>query len=313
MPNWKELRDEIEAEGSTYDIIRRKYISKLCDITHRNVIVYYSGWLQKSNLINQGVVGFEINDMDKNGFMSAINGMDRSKGLDLILHTPGGSLSATESLVDYLRSMFDDDIRAIIPQLSMSAGTMIALSCKQIIMGKHSSLGPIDPQVWGLPAHGIIEEFERAKEEIAGRDDPDPSKSLKPNPNLIPVWQPIIAKYNPTLIGECQKAILWSEEIVRDWLQSGMFRGDSKATNKIEKIVLELGSHAITKSHDRHISMQKAKDIGLQIIALEDDPKIQDAVLTVHHACMQTLSDTSTIKIIQNQKGVTFIVGISKQ
>lgn len=313
MPNWKELRDEIEAEGSTYDIIRRKYISKLCDITHRNVIVYYSGWLQKSNLINQGVVGFEINDMDKNGFMSAINGMDRSKGLDLILHTPGGSLSATESLVDYLRSMFDDDIRAIIPQLSMSAGTMIALSCKQIIMGKHSSLGPIDPQVWGLPAHGIIEEFDRAKEEIAGRDDPDPSKSLKPNPNLIPVWQPIIAKYNPTLIGECQKAILWAEEIVRDWLQSGMFRGDSKATNKIEKIVLELGSHAITKSHDRHISMQKAKDIGLQIIALEDDPKIQDAVLTVHHACMQTLSDTSTIKIIQNQKGVTFIVGISKQ
>jgi len=313
MPNWKELRDEIEAEGSTYDIIRRKYISKLSDITHRNVIVYYSGWLQKSNLINQGVVGFEINDMDKNGFMSAINGMDRSKGLDLILHTPGGSLSATESLVDYLRSMFDDDIRAIIPQLSMSAGTMIALSCKQIIMGKHSSLGPIDPQVLGLPAHGIIEEFERAKEEIAGKDDPDPSKSLKPNPNLIPVWQPIIAKYNPTLIGECQKAILWSEEIVRDWLQSGMFRGDSKATNKIEKIVLELGSHAITKSHDRHISMQKAKDIGLQIIALEDDPKIQDAVLTVHHACMQTLSDTSTIKIIQNQKGVTFIVGISKQ
>jgi len=310
MPNWKQLRDEIDAEGSTYDIIRRKYLSNLYNITGRNIIVYYSGWLQKPNLINQVVSGFEINDMDKNGFMSAINGMDRTKGLDLILHTPGGSLSATESLVDYLRSMFDDNIRAIIPQLSMSAGTMIALSCKEIIMGKHSSLGPIDPQVAGLPAHGIIEEFERAKEEIAGKDDPDPSKCIKPNPNLIPIWQPIIAKYNPTLIGECQKAILWSQEIVREWLLTGMFRDTKSNENKVEKIIEELGSHAITKSHDRHISASKAKEIGLNVSALEDDPEFQDAVLTVHHICMYTLTDTHAIKIIQNQNGVSFILQI---
>ncbi len=33
-------------------------------------------------------------------------------------------------------------------------------------MGKHSSLGPIDPQIFGLPAHGIIEEFQRISTEI---------------------------------------------------------------------------------------------------------------------------------------------------
>ena len=42
--------------------------------------------------------------------------------------------------------MFGTDIRAIVPQLALSAGTMVALACKEIIMGKHSSLGPIDPQ-----------------------------------------------------------------------------------------------------------------------------------------------------------------------
>lgn len=307
MPNWKQLLDEVSAEGNTFDIIRRKYISQLYEKTNRNIIVYYSGWLQKSDLSNQGVSGFEINDNDKNGFMSAIHGMDRKKGLDLILHTPGGVLSAAESLVDYLRSMFGNNIRAIVPQLAMSAGTMMALSCKEIIMGKHSSLGPIDPQIYGLPAHGIIEEFERAKDEISGKKDADPTKSIPPNPGLIPVWQPIIAKYNPTLIGECKKAIDWSEEIVKEWLKTGMFKDDIDAENKINKVVDELGSHAITKSHDRHISITKAKEISLNVIDLESDSELQDKVLTVHHSLMLTFSSTPSIKIIQNQDGVAFV------
>lgn len=125
--------------------------------------VYYSGWLQK-----QGISGLGINDNDKNGFMTTIHDLDRSKGLDLILHTPGGESAATESLVDYLRKMFGTDIRAIVPQLALSAGTMIACSCKSIVMGKQSSLGPIDPQLSGIPAHGIIEEFKQALEECKG-------------------------------------------------------------------------------------------------------------------------------------------------
>ncbi|MHB1126932.1 MAG: hypothetical protein ACYC2T_08230 [Bacillota bacterium] len=53
--------------------------------------------------------------------------MDRSKGLDLILHTPGGEIAATESLVDYLRSMFGSDIRAIVPQIAMSCGLWVSI------------------------------------------------------------------------------------------------------------------------------------------------------------------------------------------
>ena len=37
--------------------------------------------------------------------MSVIHKMERKKGLDLILHTPGGDVAATESLVDYLKEM----------------------------------------------------------------------------------------------------------------------------------------------------------------------------------------------------------------
>jgi len=90
--------------------VRRKYLSRLARLRGRNVITYYSGWLQKPHLANDPSVNVGINDADKNGFMSAIHGMDRSKGLDLILHTPGGEMAATESLVDYLRAMFQTDI-----------------------------------------------------------------------------------------------------------------------------------------------------------------------------------------------------------
>ena len=77
--------------------------------------------------------------------MTCIHGMDCSKGLDLVLHTPGDSPAAAEAIVNNLRAKFGKDIRVIVPQLAMSAGTMIACSAKQIIMGKQSSLGPIDP------------------------------------------------------------------------------------------------------------------------------------------------------------------------
>ena len=133
MPNWNEILNEIKAAGSTHDVVRRRYLSALQQLTRRNVIIYYSGWLQKPNL-----VGVEVNDADKNGFMSVIHQLDRSIGLDLVLHTPGGDPAATESLVNYLHSMFGTDIRAIVPQLALSAGTMLACACKEIIMGKHS-------------------------------------------------------------------------------------------------------------------------------------------------------------------------------
>lgn len=296
MPNWGGLLSEINSQGSVQDVVRRKYIGSLHELTGRNVIAYYSGWLEKQDLIRQGLGGFEVNDSDKNGFMAVIHGMDRSLGLDLLLHTPGGDIAATESLVDYLRAMFDGNIRVIVPQLALSAGTMISLSASQIVMGKHSSLGPIDPQIGGLPAHGIKEEFEKAKEEIAS------------DPSTIPVWQPIIAKYTPTLVGECEKAIAWSNKMVKEWLETGMFKDDDDRSDKADKVLAELADHAITLSHSRHISYDKAAELDLNVVRLEDlGQEIQDAVLSVHHACGLTVSATPAFKIIESHSGVGFI------
>lgn len=177
MPNWSSLLKEINQLGSQYDVLRRKYVTSLAKYTGRNVICYYSGWLQKPEIGASNAV----NDNDKNGLMTTINKLDVAKGLDLILHTPGGDTAATESIADYLWQIFKGDIRCFVPQIAMSAGTMIAFSCKEIWMGKQSSLGPVDPQFSGIVAHGVLEEFKKAYEEIIN------------DPRTVPVWQPVIA------------------------------------------------------------------------------------------------------------------------
>ena len=152
MPTWKDVSQEVAEFPNPLDAIRRKYLALMHEYTGRNVIAYYSSFIQRPGLEN-GI----INDEDKNAFMQCVHKLDKKIGLDLILHTPGGDIAATESLVTYLKKIFGNDIRVFIPQIAMSAGTMISLSAKEIVMGKQSNLGPIDPQYGGLSCAGVIE------------------------------------------------------------------------------------------------------------------------------------------------------------
>lgn len=297
MPNWKEVLEEINLVGAqgghALDIVRRKYLGEIPKHTDRNVIAYYSGWLQRPHHSDTAV-----GDKDLSGFMLNIHKLDRNKGLDLILHTPGGDVTATEALVLYLKKMFGKDIRAIVPQLSMSAGTMIALSCKSIVMGKHSSLGPVDPQMGGIPCQAVLAEFEKARKDIIS------------DPKHAALWQFIISKYHPTFLGSCKHAIDLTQDLVKKWLLENMCASDEPGADRI----LELfSSHDNSKTHARHIMVDQCKDIGLQIEELEDDEKLQDLVLTVHHAFMHTFSNTGAVKIIENQRGVAFIEQLPPQ
>jgi len=274
MPNWSEVLQQIQAAqahhlnqaaqnqqiaANVLALIRREYLVKLNAKTGRNVIAYYSGFLSKP-----GIPGLEINDEDKNGFMMAIHKLDRTKGLDVILHTPGGGITSTQSIVDYLHKMFRanpnpvPDIRAIVPQIAMSAGTMIACSCREIYLCKHSNLGPIDPQLAGIPAYGVLKEFETA------------CKEVKDDPAKIPIWQPIISQYRPTFLSRCENAILQSNSFVKQQLATVMFHGQPDAKMKAAKIVKSLTHYARNRMHDRHIHYEEALSLGLNVKLIED-------------------------------------------
>ena len=296
MPDLNEIQNEIHQSGSPFDIRRRSYLKRLHEVTGRNIIIYYSDAVDKLDIDPKLL---SISDFDMKGFMTVSRGLDRSKGLDLILHTGGGEQAATERLVNYLRSMFGTDIRAFVPHLALSAGTMIACACKEIFMGKHSSLGPIDPQMDGEPAQGIIDSFNEAHEDI------------KKDKSKIVVWYPILSRYTLSFRDQCQKAIELTEKMVSKWLSTGMF-GDMDETDAINvsnKIVETLKNYEEFKSHNRHLSPEFCKDLGLKVSFLEDEGNetLQDAVLSVHHACMLTFMNTLAIKITENHKGIAFI------
>jgi hypothetical protein len=295
MPAWGSVLAEIGAKQQggqqAVDVVRRKYLKRLHQHTGRNVIAYYSGWLFRPPTTPNLSVG----DDDMNAFMAAVHQLKREKGLDLILHTPGGDIAATEALVKYLWVMFDKNIRVIVPQLAMSAGTMIACAAQSIVLGKQSSLGPIDPQIGGVPAQGVLDEFQMAVE------------SIKRDPACAPLWQQIVSRYHPSFLNECVQAINWSRTMVHGWLCENMFGGDDAHEPTARRIVDFLGDHSATAAHARHISLSRCEEIGLKVERLEDDKKLQDLVLTVHHAYMHTFSMSPAIKIIENQNGVATV------
>lgn len=281
--SWSSVLDELKEVPSATDSLRHKYLLNLQEVTGRTVLCYYSGWQQGRN--NQ----VDINDSDMEGFMSAVNGLDRNKGLSLVLHTPGGDPNAAESIVTYLRKMFDDNIEVIVPHMAMSAGTMISCASKKIWMGKHSSLGPVDPQIGGLPAYNIISEFDEAY------------KDLQANPASAQYWSILLSKYPATYVKFAEDAVKLSGELIESWLDSVMFAGEANRSEKIDKIVHSLNEHSNTKAHARHLSFEHAKEIGLKVESLESNQELQNAVLSLHHATIITLQGSNVSKLIESE------------
>ena len=147
MVTWQAIARDLAQRGDAHAAARQRYASAIHQESGRNVVVYASGWLHAPPVEDRRRVQFAVGDNDKTGLMSVVCGLDPTLGLDLVLHTPGGDITATESLIVFLRNTFGTDIRVIVPQLAMSAGTMIACAAREIVMGQQSSLGPFDPQM----------------------------------------------------------------------------------------------------------------------------------------------------------------------
>ena len=301
MPIWSEILGELSATAErerppAFDPVRRKYLDGLHRFTQRDTILYASAWIQKPDVS----VGIGIDDEDIQALMEVTQGLDGDE-LDLILHSPGGSPEAAEAIVSYLRSRFSK-IRVIVPNLAMSAATMIACAADEIVLGKHSFLGPTDPQLplstplgrrW-VPAHALLAQFRKAQAESA-----DPTK--------LAAWLPMLGQYGPDLLVRCEIALLMSKELVATWLERYMLAGSEDATRRARAIAEWLADHETLKSHARHIPREALRERGMVIRNLEDDEQFQDLSLSVFHATTHTFMGTAAIKIVENHMGRAFV------
>lgn len=303
MPSWgavlKEIND-LKAKGNNdaFDLVRRKYLATAYQLTRRATILYASKWTQPDPQAAPALIS--VSEHDVHGLMEAVHGV-KEKQLDLILHSPGGSLEAAEAIVKYLRSQFDH-IRVIVPHAAMSAATMICCAADEIVMGDHSFLGPTDPQfilqtalgVRSVPAQAILSQFWKAQEECQ-------------DPRKLTAWVPMLHQFGPDLLTQCENVCELSQSVVKEWLEKYMFKGQADGPQKAADIATWLSTHENFKSHARHLSRADVVSKGLKAARLEDSKAEQDAFLSVFHAASHTFSATGVVKIIENHAGNAYI------
>src|SRR5712671_5038276 len=108
----------------------------------------------------------DINDSEE--VLRAIQLTDDDIPLDLVLHTPGGLVLAAMQIARAVRG-HKSKVTVFVPHYAMSGGTLIALAADEIVMSRHSVLGPIDPQLGESPAASLLKVVEQKP--IAEIDD----------------------------------------------------------------------------------------------------------------------------------------------
>ena len=103
----------------------------------------------------------DINDAEE--VMRAVRLTDDDVPIDFIIHTPGGLVLPADQIASALLS-HPAKVTVFVPHYAMSGGTLVALAADEIVMAPNAVLGPIDPQIGGMPAASLIKvtELKRA-------------------------------------------------------------------------------------------------------------------------------------------------------
>ncbi|MCY4340038.1 MAG: hypothetical protein OXE48_01495 [Gammaproteobacteria bacterium] len=197
-----------------------------------------------------------LDDQDVQMLEDLLRTLDLSKGLAVMVSSPGGSGLAAERIIRVLRSYSGTgEYWAIVPGQAKSAATMICLGASRILMGPAAELGPIDPQqiVRGkfVSVHHVIDSYHKLFQGAAQSDG-----------NLEPYLQQL-SNYEASEISHLEAERDLAADMAVRCLQSGMMVGADAADIK-RKMQIFLQPQA-TKSHARPIYHDEAKRCGLNV------------------------------------------------
>ena len=103
-----------------------------------------------------GIPFFRYIDIDDSEqILRAIRMTDADVPIDLVLHTPGGLVLASEQIA-YALCAHEAKVTVFVPHYAMSGGTLIALAADQLVVDENAVLGPVDPQLQDMPAASIL-------------------------------------------------------------------------------------------------------------------------------------------------------------
>lgn len=134
--------------------LRRLQAIKAIEKDHRARVITMIHRQEKRSLMGFSVAR-HIDLEDAQTIIAAIKETPDDQPIDLVLHTPGGLVLAAMQIARAVEA-HPARVRVFVPVYAMSGGTLIALAADEIVLGEFSVLGPIDPQLLGLPAASIV-------------------------------------------------------------------------------------------------------------------------------------------------------------
>src|SRR6266545_6051460 len=159
--SYQEINDYYEGLREAQPFaLRRETFLRIEGITRRPLICYVA----RTANVSPGLA-VSIDDSDLIGFNDLVHSAP-GKQVDVLIESNGGSAEAAERIVRLLRSRFDS-IRYIIPGNAYSAATLVGFSGDSLVMSSISTLGPIDPQINGIPARAILRAFASLEDRLA--------------------------------------------------------------------------------------------------------------------------------------------------
>jgi ribosomal protein L18 len=237
------------------------------ELQGRRVVSYYTSFIYP----------VAVEDADADMLDTILQAMDLSRGLTLILSSPGGDGLAAERIINVCRAYSNDDFEVIVPKMAKSAATMICLGARRIRMSSTSELGPIDPQVpfvteegdvQFLPANVVIETYEELLQQAV-----DTTGRIEP-------YLMQLNRYDARIIRAYREAQELGKDIAQQALASGMMQGHEPT--KIVEAVMALSDLTRRRSHGRAIFWKEAQEMGLNVEHVENRSPLWLLVSELH-------------------------------
>jgi hypothetical protein len=223
----------------------------------------------------------------------------RRRKLFVVLHSGGGVVEIAERMVNVIRHFYEEVV-FVVPNLAMSAGTILTMAGDAIMMDYFSSLGPIDPQVERegklVPALSYLLQWDRFVE-----------KSL--NGSLTNAEFLIMRGMDLAELHQFEMARDLSISLLKQWLAAYKFKDWTTTETRglpvtpemrvarAEEIALRLMKHDKWGSHGRGIPMRVLQeDLKLKI----DDFGADDVLASTLRSYFELLTDYMVRNSLQN-------------
>ena len=268
-------------------LLRAETIRRIEAITGRLLICFVA----KTHNVQPGMPAY-IEDADMFGFGDLV---DSTPGplVDVLIISNGGSVEATERIVRLLRNRYGG-IRFLIPANAYSAATLMAFSGDEIIMDALGTLGPIDPQINGVPARAMLRAIESLEERL--RDQ---------GPRSLTAYIPLLQKMDLHMLEICKSAQALSKELATRYLSSYMLH-TAPEDPRVTAIVDHFSDYDLHKSHARSIDRAKCRELGLVVSELEAAGHLRDLVRSLANQYELFFDKSPFIKLYENSRGINW-------